>query len=226
MDFSIWNNISSLLFPQYCVVCHCDIDDASLFDAVCESCFLALRQVETPYIKTSILNRVVFYGSYHDTALRILLTNNKYYGARSLAMPLAELQARALEEAGIAGLCKRVSPVITYVPLHPLKERFRGYNQAHLLARELAKYFSLPLLPLLARAWIAPPQASLESDRVRKLNSKGAFVPLISHMPRAVILVDDIYTSGATLDAAGKILRKGGATTIWGVTVAGTQRHH
>ena len=115
--------------------------------------------------------------------------------------------------------------MITFIPLHPLKERWRGYNQSDLLAMFLGDYFSLPVLPLLARAWIAPAQASLERKEERKSNSKGAFSLMVSHTPTSIILVDDVLTSGATLQSAVMVLRKAGAQTIWGVTAAGAGRH-
>lgn len=225
MVFSIWNNVLNILFPRYCILCRADLGDSEPFELLCQTCFLSLRQVRLEYMRTRGLDRILFYGAYGDESMQRLISNAKYYGAASLALPLSELLARTLEDYGIMRLCQGERPVITFVPLHPLKQRFRGYNQSHLLALYLGEYFSLPVLPLLRRAWLAPPQASLENTRQRKENSKGAFSLLISAMPHKVILVDDVYTSGATMEAAASALRKGGVKTIWGVTVAGAGRH-
>lgn len=220
MPASIWNNLLDIVFPPCCLVCGRDQDDDELFDTVCAACFLQVRQCVQEYSPHKAIDRIVRYGSYQDGNMRSLIHAFKYRGVKNLAGPLAELQARALEEAGIEGLCFGEKPVLTFVPLHPFKQRWRGYNQAQLLAAYLADYFSLPLASLLARPFITPSQASLSSSLARKLNSQGIFTLTISNVPQKILLVDDVWTSGFTLASAAKLLRKAGAKTIWAVTVA------
>lgn len=225
MDSSIWSRALSLLFPPYCVVCLRDQEAGESFEMLCSKCFLGVRQVAPDTHALAALKKVIYYGSYADGSLETLVHAFKYQRVKSLAIPLGEFMARALEDGGIEGFCQRYQPVITFIPLHPFKERWRGYNQSRLLALFLADYFSLPFLPLLKREWIAPAQASLDKKEHREKNIKGAFSLLVSRVPSHIIMVDDVVTSGATLKTAALLLRKAGANVIWGVTVAGVSRH-
>jgi competence protein ComFC len=221
MEKSIWSSVIDFVFPPSCAVCNSIIDKDEQFDTVCHTCFLRVPEKIHVEHKLKPFDRVVFYTSYADPTARMLVDYFKYRGVTSLAAPLAELQARALEELGVERLFYGQKPVFTYIPLHPLKERLRGYNQSGLLASYLGDYFSLPVLPLLRRSWIAPAQASLQDESQRKENIKGAFARITSKVPEKIILIDDVYTSGATLKEAGKLLKRAGAKTLWAVTVAG-----
>lgn len=221
MSISIWNSAIDLLFPPACVVCNNSFTREDQFVSLCDACFLRVRERPYTFRRLRFVDRLVSYGSYRDPLCRDIIHRFKYQGARSLARPLSQLQARALEEAGVERFYHGEKPLFTFIPLHPLKERFRGYNQSRLLAEELGGYFFSPVLPLLKRTGIAPAQASLANHRDRKKNIKGSFANLVSRVPQRVILVDDVSTSGATLEEAAKCLKKAGAKIIWGVTAAG-----
>ncbi|MBI3335823.1 MAG: ComF family protein [Candidatus Portnoybacteria bacterium] len=210
-----------LLFPPYCVACRSDLGEYDQFDAVCDTCFLRVREAGHQFKKLSPIDRVVFYAPYQDPVIRILIHHFKYRGVKGLAAPLAELGCRALEEAGVSRLWSKQKPVITFIPLHPLRERLRGYNQSALLAHEAGEHFSLPVLPLARRVALTPAQAVIDNPKDRRANIKNAFELLVSRAPQKIILVDDVFTSGSTLKEAGRMLRKGGAKTIWAITAAG-----
>jgi predicted amidophosphoribosyltransferase len=114
--------------------------------------------------------------------------------------------------------------VITYIPPDPSRLLVRGHHPAERLARELAERWSLPAGQLLVRPGVAPStrQAGLaRADRLR--NARGAFVAFAAS-PRHVLLVDDVYTTGATVSAAASALRHGGARLVDVVTFARTVR--
>jgi predicted amidophosphoribosyltransferase len=114
--------------------------------------------------------------------------------------------------------------VITYIPPDPSRLLVRGHHPADRLARELAGRWSLPAAGLLVRPGSAPSarQAGLaRADRLR--NARGAFVT-VAAAPRHVLLVDDVYTTGATVSAAATALRHGGARVVDVVTFARTVR--
>ena len=100
------------------------------------------------------------------------------------------------------------------VPLHPRRERQRGYNQAHLLAREVGKLLDVPVAArALSRARNAPPQARSLSAADRKANVRDSFLcPNPSDVDgKTIVLMDDVCTTGATLDACATALKAAGA---------------
>jgi ComF family protein len=111
--------------------------------------------------------------------------------------------------------------VIIPVPLHPTRERDRGYNQSALLARGLAEAAELPVRnDLLARVKATAPQVELGAE-ARRENVCGAFhCETGSATGLRVLLVDDVCTTGATLEACSQALRAGGAGSVWALTLA------
>ena len=138
----------------------------------------------------------------------------KYEGRRPLHRPLAMLLAEHLAVEGLA------AEAVTWVPLHPARQRRRGYNQAELLGRELARLCGLPALAGLVRLRDTPPQVGLDRLR-RQANVAGAFGwegPELGR--RSLLLVDDVATTGATLEACAGALKAAGAGPVIGFTVA------
>jgi predicted amidophosphoribosyltransferase len=140
----------------------------------------------------------------------------KEHGLRRAASLAAELVAERVPAPA--------ADVITYIPPDPVRLLERGHHPAERLARELASRWGLQAAPLLARADArgARRQASLDRDE-RLRNVRGAFAPA-GRAPAAVILVDDVYTTGATASEAAVALRRGGAEQVTVVTFARTTR--
>ncbi len=139
----------------------------------------------------------------------------KYQGWRRLAEPLALLMAERLVVEGLA------ASYVVAVPLHPDRLRLRGYNQAELLERQLRHRLGLSKPPgELVRIRATPPQVG--RDRRHRLeNVSGAFAWRGQDLGgRSLLLVDDVATTGATLDACAVALRSGGSGSVIGVTVA------
>ena len=139
----------------------------------------------------------------------------KYEGWKRLAAPLAQLMAERLAVEGVA------ARMVVAVPLHPQRQRRRGYNQSELLSNELRKLLALRSPPgVLVRTRATPPQVG--HDRKRRFeNVAGAFAwkgpPLNGE---AVLLIDDVATTGATLDACASALKAAGSGPVTGVSVA------
>ena len=112
--------------------------------------------------------------------------------------------------------------LIIPIPLHPRKQRVRGFNQATLMAHELSIRFSLTIdTQTLTRITATPPQAMLTA-RLRRENVQHIFSARNTAALRGknIILVDDVKTTGATLEQAAFVLKKAGAKQIWTVTIA------
>ena len=114
--------------------------------------------------------------------------------------------------------------LIIPVPLHPKRLRWRGFNQAVLLARQVSRVSNIPLDPfVLCRLRETPPQTQLGEDE-RRTNVRGAFMlhPEKQIDNKNVLLVDDVYTSGATVNECSRTLTKGGAKQVYVLTFART----
>ena len=147
--------------------------------------------------------------------LRDVIHAFKYEGRRTLSPPLARL----MREAGhnVLDGCDCVVPV----PLHPWRRLRRGFNQAHDLAGQLAR----PVNDALWRVRATRAQMSLDAA-ARHTNVRGAFIMRPFSTPAArlhgscIVLIDDVRTTGATLDECAKVLLAGGAREVRALTVA------
>lgn len=105
--------------------------------------------------------------------------------------------------------------VLIPIPLHPSRLRFRGFNQAE----ELGKFFGLPMrTDLITRTKKTVPQVEMSDKKQRLENMKNVFVA--EGKVDSVLLFDDVFTTGATMRAATMVLKRAGAKTVWGMTMA------
>jgi predicted amidophosphoribosyltransferase len=142
----------------------------------------------------------------YDDLARALLTGLKNRQRRDLVAWLAD---------GLAAGPRPPGAVLTWAPTGPARRRGRGFDQAELLALALGRRWGLRCRPLLRRA-PGPPQAGRSAPE-RRANPR--FEALV-RAPRAVVVVDDVATTGATLTAAASALRAAGAETVLGVIAA------
>jgi ComF family protein len=159
------------------------------------------------------------YG-YWQSPLKELVYGLKYYRVQPLADILGDcLATTATKFFQYPG----VDPVLIPVPLHRGRLWDRGFNQAQLLANYVGQQLNYPVINALVRRKFTQPQFGL-SRSSRQDNLQGAFrirnnqkTALIG---RTVLLVDDIVTTGATLNECAKILKQGGAKEVWGLVLA------
>jgi ComF family protein len=176
-----------------------EILEHPLAGAVCERCWAAVVAFAPP------CNAI---GEY-DGVLREIIHALKYDGRRSVAPGLSALMKRQ----GVRVLAG--ADCVVPVPLHPARERERGFNQADDLARGLG----LPVARVLRRVKSTMPQVDLSAD-ARKTNVGDAFAAQARAVPRVVVLIDDVTTTGATLDACVRVLRAAGAREVRRLTAA------
>lgn len=150
--------------------------------------------------------------------VRAALHGLKYAGERRLIGPLAEAVAARWQAAGAGG------QLLVPVPVHAERARRRGYDQAVLLAAEVARCLQMPWLRALERTRNTSPQFDL-GRRARRTNVAGAFAPAgvvqAAQISGAwVVLVDDVVTTGSTLVACAEALYGAGAVAVSAITVA------
>ncbi len=199
---SCWQAILPLT-PPLCAQCGDPLPSwhtAKVFDR-CARCLRMRHRVD----------RACAVGAY-EGALRAIVQAFKYDGRRSLARPLGAL----MRERGATLLA--ASDVAVPVPLHRSRRRERGFNQAE----DLAKHIGLPVVAALARIRRTEVQAELSAAK-RHANVRGAFA-LTNQADRVrgrvVLLIDDVSTTGATLDACAEALRAERVQAVFALTVA------
>ncbi len=140
----------------------------------------------------------------------------KYHNLRAIAATLGEM----LHEYLIAEPVP--ADVLVPVPLHPKRWRERGYNQSGLLALEMGRLAGLPVVDgCLTRQRHTLPQARTSNVQERQSNMAGAFTCRDDRLrDRRVLLIDDVSTSGATLDACAGAAKAAGAVSVWGLVMA------
>ncbi len=215
-----------LLFPLRCLGCG---TEGSL---LCPSCCHSLPRIKQPFCQRcgtplnegylcpacishpltidGIRSMFLFGGT-----VRKAIHQLKYRHIKAMAAPLGHLLAEYLRSYPLPG------EVLIPVPLHPRRLRERGYNQAALLATEAGKLTGLFVAEgLMLRQRDTITQARTASAVERRNNVRGAFIcRQVLHGER-ILLIDDVCTTGATLDACAAALKAAGAGSVWGLTAA------
>jgi ComF family protein len=205
--------VLSIAFAPTCAACD-RVLDAPIDGPVCASCWSGVQTLTQPdTAPTDHIDAWQAAGEY-DGSLREIIHAFKYDGRRSLAPPLAAM----MRQCGADLL--RGADLVVPVPLHPWRRIRRGFNQADDLARRL----DLPVCRALWRTRATAPQAQLDHAQ-RRRNVRAAFrlSPLVapSRLKGAhVVIIDDVRTTGATLDACARILKDAGVRDVSAVTVA------
>jgi competence protein ComFC len=156
-------------------------------------------------------------GGRHSAALRTAVVRYKFHADRAVLPLLRSALLRAARADGVAGAIREAGAIVP-VPLHPWKRWTRGWNPALDLARELAggtdSLRAVPVLELLRKSRRTPAQVSLK-EGARRRNLRSAFaVRRGVVVPRAVILVDDVLTTGATASECARALKRKGARLV------------
>jgi ComF family protein len=159
------------------------------------------------------------YGAY-EGKLRELIHLFKYRGIFTLARPLAELTLRAFPRE------ERFDLVVP-MPMHWLRRWRRGFNQSALLSRLIGRQLGIPVVGAVRRQRPTPPQAGLSNSQ-RRENVSGAFSPARGKRldGKRVLLVDDVFTTGATASACSRVLKRAGADYVAVLALARTDRRY
>jgi ComF family protein len=205
--------LAAVLAPP-CAACGAVLE-APLSGCVCSHCWRSISPVEElVFGDDAPLSRLISIGSY-EGALRDVIHALKYQGRRSIASHLAMLMRN---RANVL-LCD--ADFVIPVPLHWRREYARGFNQA----RDIAGHLGVPMLHALRRHRATVPQVELSAEQ-RQANVRHAFTLKRSRVPPGmlngcrVILVDDVATTGATLQACATVIRAAGAKDVCGLTAA------
>ena len=224
-------SLADFVYPPICYGCDTEVDEG----LVCEGCRLALfthelavcPQCGRPCTRTAetcgqcrmpfSLRRVRALGTYVPPFDK-LVQAFKYSGKTKVGELLGLALAALVQQDEVLSAADAICPV----PLHPARLRERGFNQSLLLAAAISMSTRIPLVECLTRTRNTATQTRKMSSEARLKNLAGAFRlrPDSSVGGKKVLLVDDVMTTGATLDQAAQELLKGGATSVLGAVVA------
>ena len=242
----IGDAVVSVFFPSECRICERLLTSASRVP-LCEECLASFERVPNiicevcgrplPGLaqkegeqllcpacqnRTYAFDRARSFAVYEDAVVRAILLL-KFEQIEPLGAWFAEQLAEVVraERERLAG------DVVVPVPLHRERERERGYNQATLLSKPLARKLQLPHQAVLLMRTRARPEKQVLTLEERWQSVRGAFAtrPGIQVDNLRVLLVDDVLTTGATLDACARALREAGAKSVIGLTVARAVRN-
>ncbi len=203
-----------ILHQQVCPACEREITPSGL---LCQSC----RKKEKFY-----LDALISAVSYDNPIVKKMVYNFKYRFVDCLSEPLAQIKMKALIQNNLP-----LPQAIIPVPLHPRRLRWRGFNQALLIAKNISKNLipplEIPVLDILERKKYNQPQMKLKKYEERIQNVKDLFgIKLDTNTDldylrgKVVYLVDDIATTGATLKECAKVLKKIGVKKVFATVIA------
>ncbi len=231
------------MFPPRCPVCgdlrvpwesntctECAGKLRFVTEPVCMRCGKELADDTLEYCEDCSRGDVSFVRNYavwhYDKQMKRSVTEFKYGGRKEYAGFYVHHMAGRYGER----LLRHGVTALVPVPVSGKRKRSRGFNQAELLAGRLADRLGIPAIPLLKRVKNTKPQSGL-SKKERKHNLQGAFAWNAREadrwevLPGAVVLIDDIYTTGSTLTACAEVLRENGIKAVYGLCVCiGTNR--
>lgn len=230
--YRIKNIVLDIFFPPFCVACRAYKGRDSF---LCDSCAALIKQNTAffcPLCKNRLPQKILCHpkihyilgaaGNYDDPVLQIAIHGFKYERIKSLSAPLGNILIDYLEGAVKNWDILIQEFLIIPIPLHPRRERERGFNQSLLLAGKVGEHFDIPVVQALRRVKNNSPQVSIKGREARKKNIAGVFKvdrpDLISN--KNVILIDDVFTSGATMNEAVQALKDNGAKRIIALVLA------
>ena len=226
----IFEKTLDLIFPKHCVSCHAP------GDYLCFNCFSQIQFLKTQYCaycqnmsvdgsthsqcqKRLGLDGLISAAFYHGP-IQSLIKSLKYSRIKDLEGTIKQLLTRFLVDEDELFLPRSV---VIPVPLHFLKRNFRGFNQAQILGQGVAQVLDLEFKPnILTRQRFTVSQTGLKK-RERSENIAGAFAinpQAGSIVGKNIVLVDDVWTTGATIKECSKVLKQAGAANVWALTLA------
>lgn len=207
--------IAHLLYPWKCVFCESVLKDTD----ICREC-----EEKLPYtVGDSAMQKFPFIDKcvsplYYKDKVRASVHRYKFGGCSAYSRCYAALMSDCVEN----NLDCRSIDVISWIPLSKKRLRQRGYDQARLLAEEIAAKTGLPCRQLLQKVKNNSAQSLTRDAKQRRKNVAGVYAlddgADVSGL--RILLVDDVVTTGATMSEAARILRKAGAKSVFGVTLA------
>jgi competence protein ComFC len=232
----VFEAVTSLFYPATCVVCAANVERS---EYLCGSCQDRAPRIAPPFCAKcsepfpgAITQTFSCANCEHRTlhfdcavaayrsrgVVRKLVHDFKYGKQRHLRHPLAGWLRETLNDPRLQG---RRFDLIVPVPLHPARQRERGFNQATLLAELVAQSIAVPLRPVLERIRYTTTQTAYDrAERIENLHEAFRLRKNADVRQLRVLLIDDVLTTGSTLSECARILKAAGAISVHAATAA------
>ncbi|MBI5300099.1 MAG: ComF family protein [Deltaproteobacteria bacterium] len=214
----IWKSLSSLIFLNRCLGCDAWLEE-SYGGSVCADCFSKLHFLKTP-AHLPHLSKIYFDKAHSALAYEGVVLDWVHHYKYHRKLYWAPVLSGFLTSFNLDW---QTYDAVTFVPLHWRRRFSRGFNPSHLLAHRLAKQKGFLLVDLLKRVRATVSQTKLSSEE-RTKNVQGAFKKIahknFSVKEKSLLLIDDVLTTGATVNECAKVLKKGGAKKVDVLTLA------
>jgi ComF family protein len=219
----LWGYALEIFFPPLCIRCRTYLSgEKDRENLLCSACFSRIPTYKTVSYSPNFSLAAV--SSYENESLRELLHAFKYDRFTAVEVPLRKIVSEYLKTVDIKNVITADALVVP-IPLHKKRLRQRGFNQSEYIARILGDMLSLSIESgALTRTKDTPHQTTQKTKKERVESLRGSFAVINDEKVKnkTVILVDDVYTTGATMTEASKTLRRGGAKEVIGFVVAKT----
>ena len=233
----IKEKVLDVLFPRWCVECkkegaylceqcHVFVSESAFICPVCEKQSF-LGETHAQCVSRYGLDGFVSFWEY-EGVIRELIHAIKYQGTHDAVRELAEKGKELMESdlhrfRSFLEFVAREDTAISFVPMHRSKERRRGFNQAQFIAQELGTVFSKTAHSFLEKIKDTLSQTDLTREqRLQNIRGSFAYSTWLRNQITQVVLVDDVWTTGATMRECCRILKKAGVEKVWGFTLART----
>jgi len=214
----------NLVYPSRCLLCSRVLGKGEVVCFSCKESFISGLKNSQDSIKA--FNELIYFEELYALGLyqgdfRRMLHAYKYQGIRDLSDIFANLLAEGINSNIIKGKWVKPQGLIP-VPLHPRRLKERGFNQSELLAEKLSPFLEIPVCKALKRVKYTQTQTRLSRGE-RIINLEDAFkreITLPGVRGASYLLIDDICTSGATLNEAARVLKEGSSVIIYAAVLA------
>lgn len=214
--------LSSLLFPEKCVLCGQVLDRDEM--DLCRKCRVDSPDCPVSRAKYPFLDRWTALW-YYEGAVRRSLLRYKFHGRRNYAAAYGRMLSMKLQREDRAD-----ADIITWIPISEKRKRKRGFDQVELLAEKVSAELQIPAEPTLWKRRDNPPQSGIRGEAQRRANVLGAYeaLPTQAMVGKRILLLDDILTTGATAGEAARVLLTAGAKSVElaAVAAAGPKKHN
>lgn len=227
---TLGTDLLDFIFPGYCYICNVSLHSPDKY--LCSSCLEKMPALPTPFCSSCKiflddlpaghncerpLHSVYSLWTYAE-GVETLVHKFKYEGKVGLGKRLGQFLAQQLSTQSFWAEIETLVPV----PLHPSRKRERGYNQAEVLAQSIAGCTEVKLLSKALRRYRNTQDQTHLSAAQRKENVRDAFQvsERIDFSKKTIMLVDDVITTGATLNECAKTLKQNGAKKVYACTLA------
>jgi competence protein ComFC len=219
----IYSALLDLLYPPFCCGC------GKFYTYLCPNCYQTINFIPLPLsisLETNYLESI-YVTAHYEGVIKKLIKTYKYKSVKDIGKLLSMLiwYSTALPKVDL----------ITYVPINKKKLSKRGFNQTEIIARELSLLMKVPCIPLLSKVGKYKDQASMESKEARLNNLKDSFV-ISPHYEKyikendlkknsknkvtSILLIDDVITTGTTLNEAARVIKECGIKKVYGYAIA------